>query len=494
MPVNTEHADYCAKKPDWTIVRDCIEGSKRIKDAGHCYLPKLHDQENAEYDIYRNRATFFNAVRRTHEAMVGLLWRKPPTMKLAADLAAIEKDADAKGNPFLAYARDITAEVCSVGRCGTLVDWNEEEKRPYLARYFAQDIVNWHSERVDGKVRLVMVVLAETAVMPNPDDAFVPKEVLQYRVLRIKDGAVVVELWQPAEGTTAKKHGESKPGSPQPREFKMVSTTPLLRRGQPLEEIPFVFHNADHPGPGISRVPLADLATVNIGHYRNSADYENGLHVCGTPTPYAIGFGSDAKFYLGSSHVWVTDSPTAKAGFLEFTGSGMTALENAIKLKESQMAALGARLIEPKQKDAESYDTVALRATGEASTLARIGQLCTESLVQALAWCAWWVGAAKDATEAATGIEFALNKDFVSASMTSEMLSAVVAAWQQNAISRETLHYQLSRGEFLEDGRTMEEELQSIKENPPMPQPLPTPPMDPNKNPPTNKPPGSGAE
>lgn len=479
MPVDTLHPQTAASLEDWQTVRDCIAGHRSILTGKERYLPKLSKQPPEEYTAYQRRGVFFNATARTLEAMVGLLFRKTPELELPDEFNAIIKDADMKGNPFVAYARDIANEVCAVGRAGTLIDWNEAESRPCFAAYAAETIVNWQTSRIAGKTVLTLLVLKETASMPS-DDPFAPKAVEQYRVLRAETNdtgiaGITSELWTKGEDGN----------------YEMTTTAALSRKGAPLTAIPFVFHNADKPGPDIGRVPLSDLAHVNVAHFRTSADLENGRHICGLPTPYAFGLETNSEegaapkeFYLGASYAWTSNNASAKAGFIEFTGQGLSALEKGLEEKEKQMAALGARLIEPPKKDAEAYETVQLRASAEASTLARIGMLTTESLTWALAWAAWWTGTAATVQDAAEGLVFALNKDFVSTAITPEMLTAIVSARQANLISAETMFFNLQRGEFFPDGRTHEEEQASIEDNPPMPAPLPTPPIDPNKQPP----------
>ncbi len=469
MPVDTYHPQAAAALDVWARVRDCLAGERAVKSKGPAYLPKLTEQEQADYESYLDRALFFNATGRTAEAMTGLLFRKPPEQDLDASFDAFITDADMRGNPFVGYARKVAGEAASVGRGGTLIDWSEAESRPYAAFYMAEDVINWQEERRGGRVMLTRLVLRETIPTPKADDPFVCDAVIQYRELFMGESGVEVAIW---------KKGED-------GKFAVAENPPMTRKQERLKEIPFVFHNADEPGPAVGRCPLSDLAAVNISHFRTSADLENGRHICGLPTPYAFGMstnddeGKPQKFYLGASAAWTSTNAQAKAGFIEFTGQGLGALEKAAEEKEKQMAALGARLIEPPKKDAEAYETVQLRATSEASTLARIGLLTTEGLVQILAWASWWMGTAATPKDAAEGIVFALNKDFVSAAITPEMLTAIVAARQANLISAETMFFNLQRGEFYPDGHTVEDEADMIETNPPMPAPLP---INPNTN------------
>jgi len=82
MPVNSTHPDYDATLPDWLRARDVLAGEDAIKSAGEKYLPALESQSEAEYAAYRQRASFFNATARTAEGYSGLIFRRPPFVKI----------------------------------------------------------------------------------------------------------------------------------------------------------------------------------------------------------------------------------------------------------------------------------------------------------------------------------------------------------------------------------------------------------------------------
>ena len=103
-------------------------------------------------------------------------------------------------------------------------------------------------------------------------------------------------------------------------EWEMVETRIPLRLGKPLPLIPFVFHGPRHSLPDVDELPLADIIAVNLDHYRLDADYKHGLHFTALPTAWVSGFDKGASLRIGSSTAWVSETPGATAGFLEFTG------------------------------------------------------------------------------------------------------------------------------------------------------------------------------
>ncbi len=485
MPIDTPHPEYALRVATWQRIKDCLDGSDTVHAARERYLPRLSKQSDEDYAKYNSAANFFNGTARTHEAVLGFIFRKPPTEEKVDSLKNAMNDVDLTGSPMGAYARQVVYAAASTGRAGTLVDWSSEEGRPYLAFYPENSIVNWAEARIGGRCMLTMLILKESTLEAGMD-GFKQEVVVRYREIRLIEDVVVVQMWKGAATSAAapgRVSGAAGTGSNGESAGVERQGDPLflMRRGEPLTEIPFVFHGSETTGVCVDKPPLADISAVNISHYRTSADLENGRHICGIPTAYAVGFDAEEKLYLGPNYAWTTDNIGATCGFLEFTGQGLSALEKGLQEKQDQMAALGARLIETQKADAEAYDTVQLRASAETSTLHRLTMLTSESLSEVLQIMAWWIGTEKDRN---AEIRYSLNTDFASAGIKPEMLTALTSAYQQSIISRETLFYQLLRGEMYVPGRTLEEEKASIEADPPMP--VMPPPIIGNPGPPGN--------
>jgi hypothetical protein len=254
-------------------------------------VPRLNDQSDDEYHNYRARASFFNATARTTEGYVGLLFRRPPFLKLpdpssalGQALATFAHDADLLGTSLTSYAKLIVSEVLAVGRAGSLVDWEgERERRVYVSRYVAENILSWRMERVNGRNLLTLVVLYE----PNGGaaeagaDEFEARTREQIRVLKLVREAqtlpqYVVEIWQ--RGDSQVKRGKA--------DWNLVDTCVPLRLGKPLPLIPFVFHGSRHSLPEVDKLPLGDVIPVNLDHYRLDADYKHGMHFTALPTAW----------------------------------------------------------------------------------------------------------------------------------------------------------------------------------------------------------------
>lgn len=198
--------------------------------------------------------------------------------------------------------------------------------------------------------------------------------------------------------------------------------------------------------------------TLNLSHYRTTADYEHGCHFTGLPTAVVSGYQAESneKLSIGSSAAWIFPDPSAKASYLEFTGQGLGALESNLRAKEQAMASLGARMLTSEKTGVEAQGTVKLRHSGENAVLSSIANLISSGMTRVLAIMAEW----SNVTNA--NISMLINKDFVDAGLTAQELTSLIGAWQGGAISSETLYWNLKQGELIEAGRTFEQEQDAI--------------------------------
>jgi hypothetical protein len=210
----------------------------------------------------------------------------------------------------------------------------------------------------------------------------------------------------------------------------------------------------------VDKLPLADIIFKNLDHYRLDADYKHGLHFTALPTAWVTGYDKPETLRIGSSTVWVASSVDSKAGFLEFTGQGLTTFERAMDRDEQLMALLGSRMLEASKRVGETADAIELRQSGENSVLSAVSLSVSDSLTHMLRWVYWWNST--EATPEAIGddaVLVTLNTDFKSKGMASDQITAIVSAWQAGAISRDTMFELFRKGEVLPVGRSNQEEL-----------------------------------
>lgn len=451
--VDTRHLEFNANATRWQMCRDVLEGEDRVHDRAEAYLPRLKNQDPGDYASYVKRAPFYNATARTVDGFVGMIFRKEPVVEAPASLDELRADMTLTECKLPELAEILTREVIGLGRVGVLVEFPQVAEgpmtlasaaamnlRPYATTYRAENIINWRTERVNNALQLVMLALAETVT--EWTSAFEAKQVPQVRALLLDDGRYVQQIWRLVEGQDWQQVGQD--------------IVPLMN-GAPIDSIPFVLFGPTSNGAAVQKPPILDLVTLNLSHYRSTADLEHGAHFTGLPTAVVSGYSAakDEKLAIGGSTAWVFPDPSAKATYLEFTGQGLQALADRCKAKEQGMAAIGARMLAPEKEGVEAAQTIKLRHSGESAVLSTIANMVSAGLTRVLEIMAQWEGV--DAEVLVT-----LNTDFVDTGLSAQNLTALVAAWQQGAISEQTLFENLQWGEIIAEDRSFEEEQAAI--------------------------------
>jgi hypothetical protein len=155
----------------------------------------------------------------------------------------------------------------------------------------------------------------------------------------------------------------------------------------------------------------------------------------------------------------IDSNPAATCGYMEFTGTGLTAVKTALDGLKREMAILGARILEEQKNVGEAAETIELRSQGDTATLSSIVNSVQEGLKQVLKYLCYWMNLPDSEIDK---IDVTMNKDFISSKITPMEISALLAALQAGEISQDTFLYQLKIGEILPEDRTIEDEKELI--------------------------------
>lgn len=453
MPVDTKHPEYLAAVSRWKRARDVISGEDAVKAAGELYLPRLAGQTDPEYKAYKLRASLFNAVGRTHDGLIGLVFRKDPTKTIPAAMKEWAGDIDLAGTTLDDFARKVLDEEIATMRGGILTEYPRAEVRertaeevaaeglrPYLTYWPAESVIDWRVGRVGNVSKLTFLKLYTTSYEQDPVDRWERVRVEWIRVYRLDGAGVTCEVYSKAD-RAANGH---------PTEWPLAAEAfPIVVGGAAAVEIPFTFVSGDV----IKKAPLDDLVLTNLSHYRTTADYENSAHWAGTPTPIFIGtiMGNDSgpatEVRLGSS-TGINLSENGDAKMLQATME--EGLGSVLDRKENYMAILGARILSAEKRQVEAAETAAIHRAGENSVLATIANSVSRAITKALEYAAAFAGISGE-------ISYRLSNDYMPVPMDAQSLTAVVAAWQGGAISSSELFEALLDGEIIRSDKDQAE-------------------------------------
>jgi len=432
MAIQYEHPQYTYYKVDWVKIRDVLAGERKIHDKGTTYLPKLSTrQTETSYDAYKARARFYNASKRTLLGWTGAVFRRLPSVAVPPGLEDRLLDINLQATPVKDFARQSLVELLTTGRIGILAEHQADPNgRAYLLLFKAEEIINWAYTVIDGVKKLTMVLLCYT-VSELAEDGFSYNTITEYRELRLVNGIYIQNIYHVG--------GENK-------EWSLVSTVTPQVRGEPFTEIPFVFIGTESLSPDIQESPLLEIATINLHHYKRSADLCHGLHLSALPTPYTLNASTsedDTPVELGSGVMQNFNGTGVAVGFLEWGGSGINAVrQDMIDMKE-EMASLGASAITPPLRMAETAQAIEAKHDEQSAPLVNVVDVLSQGLTEALSWLVYWEGGDETSTS------LSLNKQFVNSKLSAADIKALSESLQIGAISEELFAFLLESAESL---------------------------------------------
>lgn len=453
MTVETHHPQYELYLPLWVQTRDSVKGSVAIKDKKHKYLPvpdnntmdERKGTETMRYRQYIKRALFTNFTARTKNALLGAAFRKEPVYELPEGLEYLIDNATGDGLSLNQMAKDELSNLLETGRCGFLVDYPEtpqglsaEEVREYglaasIIPYTAEQIINWKTHNMYGRKMLGLIVLAET--YQDDEDAFDHEEKTQYRVLRHREDGYTQQLYRDGE-----PYGEE--------------IYPRKADGSTWDYIPFQFVGSKNNDATIDDSPLADIADVNIAHYRNSADYEESCFITGQPSlfithslspeqwleynPMGVKLGSREGHVLGES---------GSATLLQASPNNLV-LE-AMRAKENAMIMIGARIITDRGGN-ETAEGARIRFASENSVLGDLVHNLSEAIEMCIYWCGEFMGVPAD------DVEFKINDEFYDRSVDPQIIMSMIQLLDRDLIGEADIFDRLKAGGLIDSDRTLD--------------------------------------
>jgi hypothetical protein len=476
LPPNVayKHPQYDDIKLLWQMIRDCISGERAVKSRGETYLPhpdpdsKAKDATKAKtrYTTYQTRAQYFNATGRTLNGLVGQVFSRESVVELPSRLEPLVGNIDGNGVSLEQMSKVALSDTLGLGRAGLLADYpartapdgtvlpttvadlEQANVRPRLMLYQPEAVINWREGSFGALTLLTLVVLAEEDTQYDQGGFELVRQP-QYRVLRLSPERVyTAEVWRQVQGA---------------QRFEMVEQyTPRNAAGTNFTEIPFTFIGPDDNSPSVSIPPLGDIAVLNIGHYRNSADYEESVFMTGQPTLLLKGLTKDwVRDVLGGQvrfgALGAIPLPEGADGNLVQAAPNQLAKE-AMEHKEKLMKALGAKLVD-EQKTQRTATEATMDETASTSVLGSTAKNVGEAITKGLRWMADFIG------EDPAKVVFELNTDFDIARLSPQERAQLIAEYQGGLLTWEETRWNMKRaGIAYEDDTKAKTEIDREKQ------------------------------
>lgn len=277
---------YSAQCEDWTMIRDCIAGTGRLRTKAAKYLPQ-HFREHA--DNYKDRvarATFLNVVEDAIDNVVAHPFEKEFALTEDSSEAAhvLALDIDAQGNDLHTFARrafrngitdgfvSFLVEHTTVPAGATLADEINFGSRPYLVEVPAQKLLAAYCE-MRGSEKIV--THARIAEEKTERKGFLEKRFDCVRVYDVRSvdpanpeakHACHWELWQ-----------RGNIDQPSSTAWELVDEGILwIAPNVAWDRVPlFTWYAGKFVDDFHAKPPFLDLVHKNLQHFRTESDYDN---------------------------------------------------------------------------------------------------------------------------------------------------------------------------------------------------------------------------
>jgi hypothetical protein len=436
--IDATHPKYDVKLPDWVKIEDVT----RAKNLAQ-YLVYLNPQDTSDDNKTRNRqyqerAIFYALSGQTVHGMVGSIFRKWPQFTKPDGMDYLETNADGAGVSIYQQSQGVTEDVIRKGRAGICVSFPQTEGQvsrrdltsgrvvATIHRFEPEQIINWRTIRDGSKVKLSLVVLLEEQ-QEVKDDGYKTEFVTRIREMyldypRDKEGLPTSDTMIYNERIWDKSPGH----------WQIIEAyQPTDAAGRNWEEIPFTFIGAENNDPEPDHPPMLGIVELNIGHYRNSADYEDNVFYCGQAQPWMSGLTQDHidllkdnNLYVGSRNL-IGVPEGEQFGFAQAQPNAQ--VKEAMQNKVDMMVSLGARMM---QQGSATKTAAQVEGEREAQTsvLALAASNVSEAYTQAVAWACRYMG------ESTEEVEYTLNQEFLAITADPQTAQVMMQGFMQGSV------------------------------------------------------------
>tara|TARA_B100000678_G_scaffold237062_1_gene206772 strand:+ start:1639 stop:3018 length:1380 start_codon:yes stop_codon:yes gene_type:complete len=453
MSIDYKREDYLKAYDVWQKIEHVIK-QEELKQ----YLLTLNafdtsDQNKCLNENYKKRAVFYPLTAFTVEGMVGSVFRKTPTLNVPPSMEYVTNNVDGAGNSIYQQSQAVFAEVIAKGRAGLVVSYPPVEGEqsqadivagrnvPTISYVDPEQVINWRTETIGSKTFLSLVVIAEDREQVA-EDGYTVECISVRRELLLDNGVYVERIWYPTD---------------EKDEWVIEDEfIPRKANGSTWSSIPFTFVGSENNDWFIDNPPMKAMANLNIAHYRNSADYEESVFLCGQAQAYIdsqeisqdmIDNLEKNNFYIGSRAL-----APFKLGFAQADPNPL--VRQAMVDKVEQMASIGARMVQP-----GSASKTATQSRGEQEVQHSTISLVAANVSEAYTMCLQWMGEYANVTH---DFEYSLNVDLLTDNVDANKLKVMGEFTRLGLLPKaDWIRYMKKEGLFEED-KTVEDYLDEL--------------------------------
>lgn len=461
MPIDSTHPKYADMLPKWQKIDD-ITRQRNLSRYLVTLNPLDKSAENIERNkAYRERAVFYALAGQTVAGMVGTMFRKWPTLNVPDAIGYLAENADGAGVSIYQQSQGLSDDIVRKSRGALVVSFPPTDGQvsrqdvlsgKYVAtiqRLDSNQVINWQVSTEGSRTFLSLVVIKEDR--ETTTDGYDVETVEAIRELYLEDGTYKERHWiKGREGWVVERE-----------------LMPTQSDGSPWREIPFIFVGSENNDPTPDDPPnMLAMCELNIGHYRNSADYEDSIWYAGQAQPWASGLRIDDLEDMKAHGVYWGSRSLFGVPAGEQVGIAQAepnlAVRQAMLDKVEQMIGIGARMVQ-----AGSAAKTATQIAGERETQHSVLSLIASNVSEAYTQCLQWVGMYMGVDD--DEMAYTIAHDFVDPEATPQELQQIIAGFMAGAVPlADYVKYMQERGMFDQE-KTVEEYAEELRNNPSLP-------------------------
>jgi hypothetical protein len=453
MKIDYVNEEYTKLNNKWKLINSMCD----VEDVED-YITPLNPQDLTAANVtrnqtYRDRAVFYELASFTRSGLLGMLFRKWPKFSAPAQLEYLAKNADGEGNSIYQQSQQVAKSVIGKGKAGLLVDFPQVDGdisvEDMNSMRYVSTIKKFEPEQILLPIDTITIG-AETKVSRIRLKTSVYEDGIDIPVIRVLE--LLDNIYWSSE------YRDTKEG------WVLVKEAPVKGGdGNYLDEIPFIFIGSETNTKQTNKPPMYGICKINVGHYNNSASYEDSVHFVGQVQPVASGMPvSEIKemekegMYWGSGRLIGMSDPSGK--FVLLQGEPNMIAREAMDAKVKDAVGLGAMFVMP-----GSAVKTATQSEGEQivqhSILSLIASNLTDGYTLALQWACVFMNVNPPAD-----MVFQVYQDFVAKNAEPQLLQQLLAGLMSGNITQGAYISYLQKMEIEDPEKTVEEikeELQS---------------------------------
>lgn len=337
MPKNKSKA-VTQMHRDSAIITALLGGTKAMREAGITYLPKHAKETDDDYQVRQKTAVLKEIFGETIRQMVGRVFFKPiQTTKVNEQLKTWLPNIDLQNNDMNIFAANWFKDALAYGASYVLVDYptapsnnladaKQHGLRPYFVLIKNTDVIGFKSDLINGVPVCTQFRYRQTLLVE--DGEFGEQEIEQITVWDIGR----IRHYRYNDKHELVLHRE---------------IIPLGANGQPLDFVPVVDLVLEPTAFFTGKIPMLNLAYLNVKHWQMYSDYHNIIRFTSIPLLSYSGterFGEAQDATIASNNLFDLGLD-GKMGYVEHSGAAIGSSVTALEKLEEDMMSEGAKLL-----------------------------------------------------------------------------------------------------------------------------------------------------